>query len=81
MNWNYRVLKVYDREHDSYYYTIIEVFYDQAGRIEGWVKNTQPTRWEDYEGLRQTILEHLPVAFQQPVLIEVENEKLVECAD
>lgn len=71
MSWNYRVI----REGDNY--RIVEVFYDDNGRIEGWSDSTDTIlSWDSYSNLKGSA-EVVLYAFEKPVLV-VEGEKLVD---
>lgn len=64
MYWNYRVVK------NNGYYGIVEVFYDDDGRVDGWIAP------EDMEGPFGETVEELKdglrlmsLAFEQPVFV------------
>lgn len=62
MTWNYRVAK--DR---SGFYGIVEVYYDEQGKVSSYTDFIDPNYWEDVEDLKFT-LEKMLKAFENPVL-------------
>lgn len=72
MFWNYRVIQ--DKEEQ---YRVVEVFYDDHGRIDGWADSTDSIlSWDNYNDLRASA-EAVLHAFNKPILIiEGENNEL-----
>lgn len=69
MTWNHRVLI---DEHGQF--MIHEVYYDEAGVIEGWTSDpTSPCGDESLEDLKEDI-KIFSKALDKPVLIEVEGK-------
>jgi hypothetical protein len=76
MSWNYRVLK--EPIDGIVTFRIIEVYYDEDGRVEAWSNNTANILvWADYNDLKGTV-EYLSGAFQKPVLIVTKKGELIE---
>lgn len=65
MTWNYRVLK---KEHHTgeIELSIIEVYYDEMGNIDGWADDIRP-HGETLEELRRD-LDHMIRALTAPIL-------------
>ncbi len=72
-HWNYRVVKKRNKESNDVVYRIHEVYYSEAGAIEGWTKDpVQPLGETEFE-LREDI-RYLLEAFRLPVLEEKEQK-------
>ena len=71
MTWNHRVMKrVYKHDDGTteVEHAIYEVFYDDAGRVEGWTENAMaPVSFEGVDSLRTT-LEWMLEALDKPAL-------------
>ena len=80
--WNYRVLKEeveYNNEKLDRF-RIIEVYYDENGKINGWVDCSDTildlkgeNAYEDLKGSAEYVLG----AFKKPILVKGENDKLL----
>jgi hypothetical protein len=68
MGWNYRVIRI--EEQGEPVYAIHEVFYDQAGKINGWTKEPVNVVSDDRLGLLY-VLTKMVEAEGQPVLEEI----------
>ncbi|MEW9674233.1 hypothetical protein [Ammoniphilus sp. 3BR4] len=76
MSWNYRVLK--EPIDNINTFRIIEVHYDDSGKIEAWNDNTANILvWTSLDDLKGTV-EYLSGAFQKPVLIKTNKGELIE---
>ena len=75
--WNYRVMHRTDKPSD--YYSIIEVYYDEDGKIDGWVDCAGSALiWSELEDLKGTV-SMLLEAFNKPVLCwDGMNDKLTQ---
>lgn len=75
MEWNYRVIKtVVD---DEPVFKVVEVFYDEQGKIVGWTDCSDTILvWDNYEDLKGTA-EYVLEAFKKPVLIHVQGDQLI----
>jgi len=92
MTWNYRIathifsykdIKEMEDNEDIRLFSIIEVYYDKDGKIDGYADAVNPTKdWEGYDALLGTI-DMFPPAFLKPVLDldnwpnEYEKENLI----
>jgi hypothetical protein len=78
MSWNYRVVK---RPGADAAYGIFEVYYDAAGRPNGWSAETG-VHWGAEEGVEAgvRILNLMRGAFDKPVLVIQPDDSLVEQA-
>ncbi len=73
MTWNYRVTQ--ERvDDDTYVFGIREVYYNDAGEIQTWTKDTMDPHGEDLEEL-QIDLNYMQAAMLQPVLELSEDRK------
>ena len=76
MQWDYRVLKEHVDGISTY--RIIEVYYDDLGKVEDWSDNTANILvWSSLNHLKGTV-EHLADAFQKPVLMKTMHDKLID---
>lgn len=74
ISWNYRVIK------DGGNYRIVEVFYDDNGRIDGWADSTDTIlNWYSYANLKGSA-EVVLYAFVKLILvIEIAARKNNQC--
>jgi hypothetical protein len=82
LSWNYRVIKENKsvNEKIGYYdnYRVVEVFYDENGKINGWSDCTDNIlSWNNYEDLKGTS-EMVLEAFKKPVLTVKDNDLIDE---
>lgn len=70
MSWNYRIVK---KSED--HYTIIEVYYDENGKIKGW-SDCNALTWNNPADLIGTI-QMLQTVIGKPILEEI-NGELIE---
>lgn len=78
MYWNYRVIKT--KIKDQELYKVVEVFYDDSGKIDGWSDCTDTILiWSNLKDLQDTA-EHVVNAFKKPVLLHIpeDNDALIE---
>lgn len=76
MYWNYRILK--ETKNNQNEYRIIEVYYDEKNNIETWCDCTDSIlKTDGYEDLKDTA-NHVLNAFDKPVLLLGENDKLMD---
>lgn len=72
--WNYRIIK---KSYElGFYYTIIEVSYDEHDNIIGWSEGDKTLMWNNPEDLKGTI-ELLQGVINRPILEEIDGN-LVE---
>jgi hypothetical protein len=83
MAWNYRVLnEIIDNNGEKLErFRVVEVYYNEAGEIDGWVDCTDTildfTGEFAYDDLKKNA-ELVLHAFNKPVLSKGENDKLYE---
>lgn len=78
--WNYRVIREYDEEYNTYLYDIHGVHYNDEGVIHLWTDHPASPFGNDLEELKHD-LELYTKAIDKPVLeiiVEGDVEKLVE---
>lgn len=78
--WNYRVIREYDEEYNTYLYDIHGVHYNDDGVIYFWTEHSAEPFGSDLEELKND-LELYTKAIDKPVLeviVEGDVEKLVE---
>ena len=70
MTWNYRVIEF--QSGDEIHRAIHEVYYDEAGKPNGYTENPASVFWNADEdpGAASKILEKMQVALTKPVLTE-----------
>ncbi len=78
--WNYRIIKKTDKETDSRFYRIHEVFYSDDHSIESWTEGPVNPFGESLAGLREDVNYFLS-AFRKPVLVEKEINGTVKLID
>lgn len=76
MTWDYRLAqKVVSFSHpikgeqQTVLYGIVEVYYDEQGKVKGWTNFIDPNGWETVDDLRIT-LEKMLSAFGKPMFEE-----------
>lgn len=80
MVWNYRVMKykTINDEEEVFKHKIIVVHYEDDGSIMGWVDSGHTQLdWESYNDLETTV-GWIGYAFDKPVLLLMEDDKLME---
>ena len=74
MTWNYRAVRLKDKNENKPYYGICEVFYED-GKITGYTKPVPVIASLNYDELKESF-EMMGQAFDRPLLVELEGEKL-----
>lgn len=82
MSWDFRLAQKWVKynhplkgEQEICLYGIVEVYYDEQGKVEGWTDFIDPNGWEDVDDLRVT-LEKMLSAFGKPMFEhDIEDEE------